>query len=389
MLIVALLCMFSCTTEVDICMSDSHQHLAEVELVHNLSKVSSTEMLPDSMIVVAYRVVNSWKCSYLSPRTNESKPGRYIYNNPQEVENDASGSNVNATRETSPMSQTSKFLVKRGDYRFMAFNNILDNVVFGNRPQDYWFGNAEVIDTAITNKSIYLHYKNYSLTDDNVDKFETGWSDFNQYSTYISNSKTPIVFCYTDICRVGDEDKNKVELVFDEITQNIEVYFTITHNEVVIDKVQAEISGIPCGMNLMTGRLDISKTYKTLFEISEVERTGDEWNGNVTYVGKLNVMGLVSSTSKDVKAGPGIMQLAVYTHHYDDYGDIRTKVFHLGINMYNTINKYSRVIGGFDESVVLEVEQKLVLTKDEMLDDSDKDSSVDKWIEYDDIHIDI
>ena len=79
MVLSALLCILSCTTEVDICMEDSHLHLAEVEISYDLTGVPESTV-PDSMIVVAYRVLRSWKCSYMAPCTEETSIGRYIYN---------------------------------------------------------------------------------------------------------------------------------------------------------------------------------------------------------------------------------------------------------------------------------------------------------------------
>ena len=399
MVIVALLCMFSCTTEVDICMDGSHLHLAEVELVHDISNVPDADKvkLPDSMIVVAYRVVNSWKCTYMSPYSEDYKPGRFIYNNPV-VEQDGDAAKRNAVSKSRAATETpgsEKFLVKRGDYRFLAFNNILNDVMFSHKAEDHWFETQVGLDSVISKKQIELHYKNYSLSSEHVNKFGNAWSDFNPYQTYISSSQTPVIYCFTDICHIDDAAKNRVTLNFNEVTQNIEIRFSISRESVVVEKIMAEISGIPCGINLMTGKLDIKKTYKTIFMATEFEepdseKSTDIWNGTTKYVGNINVLGLLSSNSPELDTGPGILQMAIYTYALNERGEKKTKIFHVGINLYNTINKYSRVIGGYDDKVILDVEQILELKKDEVINNSNDDSAVDNWIEIDDdIHIDI
>ena len=140
---------------------------------------------------------------------------------------------------------------------------------------------------------------------------------------------------------------------------------------------------------------DIKKTYKTIFMATEFEepdseKSTDIWNGTTKYVGNINVLGLLSSNSPELDTGPGILQMAIYTYALNERGEKKTKIFHVGINLYNTINKYSRVIGGYDDKVILDVEQILELKKDEVINNSNDDSAVDNWIEIDDdIHIDI
>ena len=391
MVIVALLCMFSCTTEVDICKDSSHLHLAEVELVHDISNVPDADKvkLPDSMIVVAYRVVNSWKCTYMSPYSEDYKPGRFIYNNPV-VEQDGDAAKRNAVSKSPAATETpgsEKFLVKRGDYRFLAFNNILNDVMFSHKAEDHWFETQVGLDSVMLHKEYVLHYKNYNLASEHVEKFNKVWDDYNRYSTYISSSHTPIISCYSDLYHIDDKGNNKVELNYNEVSQTIEIHVSIAHELIDIKDVIAEISGIPCGINLMTGELDISDTYKTLFRMEENKNSDGGNSKNITsYVGSINVMGLVSNNSKEQYTGPGILQLAIHTFDNKLNGE---RIFHVGINLYNTINKYSRVIGGYDDKVVLEVDGLLDLNAD-FDEKPNDDTAVDKWIIFDDdIHIDI
>lgn len=394
MLLFALLCIFSCTTEVDICMDSPHLHLAEVDLSYDLSNISETEqkqMLADSMIVVAYRVVNSWKCSYMEPVADDAGLGRYIYNKPyQDIADVGRGVTRSGSTATPGVNATGERLfLKRGDYRFITFNNTLTDEMYATRPTSGWFETEGVIDTVIANKKIELYYRDYELKNEIFRKYNKAWIDFNPYTTYISNSFSPVYFQFSDLYKLDDAKKNYVTLAFNKKTQDFEIRFSIKRESVVVDSVVAEISGVPCGMNLVTGKLDFTENYKTFFDVKEKEKPADIWNGTTQYVGNISVMGLVSSNSKELDTGPGIMQLAIHTYTYNDRGQKKTKIFRVGINMYNTMRQYGYVLAGFDEKVILEIEKELVIKKDEVLKDPNEDTSLDHWIIREDIHVDL
>ena len=399
MVMLALLCVFACTTEVDICMENSHQHLAEVDLSYDLSNFSEEEraVLPDSMIVVAYRVVRSWKCSYMASVSEDESLGRYIYNKPYEGVEESGNAVANRTSAAETL-EGERLYVKRGEYRFITFNNTLTDEMYENIPTSGWFRTDGVIDSVIYNKEIDLYYRSYYLKSDLVEKYGKSWIDFNPYTTYIARSNSPVYFQYSGLYDLEDTKKNHVTLSFEKKTQDFEICFTVDRDSVIIDQIIAEISGIPRGMNLLTGKLDFSKTYKTLFEVHAEEPT-DTWVGKTKYSGNISVMGLVSSNSKELDTGPGIMQLAIYAHTLNKKGQKRSRIFHVGINMYNTMRQYGYVLAGSNEKIVLEIENELTLKKTDMFvggsssgaegDDDKPDSTLDYWIIREDMHLDI
>ena len=393
-----LLCMFACTTEVDICMNDSHLHLAEVDLSYDLSKFPEEEraLLPDSMIVVAYRVVRSWKCSFMTSVVDGESSGRYIYNKPYGDISELGNAVLKNRTASGGADESERLFVKRGEYRFITFNNTLTDEMFENIPTSGWFRTDGVIDSVIYNKEIELFYRSHNLKSDLVEKYGKSWVDFNPYTTYIARSNSPVYFQYSDVFSLDDTRKNDVTLAFEKKTQDFEIRFSINRDSVVVDKIIAEMAGVPRGMNLMTGKLDFSKTYKTLFEVHEAEITGDTWSGVTKYAGNISVMGLVSSNSPELNTGPGIMQLAIYTYTYNNKGQKRSKIFHVGINMYNTMNRYGYVLAGSDEKIVLEIEHELNIKKNDIYaggnngaDDSESDSGIDHWIIRENLDIDI
>lgn len=386
------LCIMACTTEVDICMDCSQRHLAEVELTYDLKDIPEQErtVLPDSMIVVAYRVVRSWKCSYMAPVTEDVSLGRYLYNKPYD-ESFAQGNGVAVNRNASlagNAQNNERLYVKSGEYRFITFNNTLTDYMFENDATSSWFKEEGAIDDAISNKAIDLYYKGYHRRDEVMSKYGKSWVDFNPYTTYIARSNSPIYFQYSDVYNIEEDKKNHVALTCEKKTQDFEIRFSIKRDSVIVEKIVAEISGVASGMNLVTGKYDFSKTYKTFFDVHDMGDSESVWEGYSTYSGDISVMGLVSSNSKDYDTGPGILQLAIYTHT-EINGKKKSKVFHVGINMYNTMRKYGYVLAGSDEKIVLEIERELNLKKDEIVQGEDTDTNVDLWIIHDDIHIDI
>ncbi|MBO5921176.1 MAG: hypothetical protein J6Q48_02170 [Bacteroidaceae bacterium] len=383
-----MLCIMSCTTEVDIVTGNSFQNLAEVELSYDLSNLSGIEQeeMPDSLIVVAYRIINSWKSTYMAPFKDDPNNGRYIFNKPYDT---AESDGINRGGES--IHAPEEFLLKTGEYRFIAMNNIItNNITYTEYSNNHWFKTENLIDSAITNKEIMLYYSNYSINNEFVNKYGNAWSDFNPYSTYISNSCSPILFCYSDVHTLDNKAKNYVNLVFEKISQDIEIRFSVRHESVVLEKIIAEISGIPCGINLLTKKLDLSKTYKTIFELEEIHTEKGADSDFTEFAGNINVIGLVSNNDKEAESGPGIMQLAIYTHSINERGEKKSKIFHMGINLYNIINKYSHIISGYNEKILLDIKDEIIIKKDEVLTNPNSDNSIGKWINYDDnIHLDV
>ncbi|MBR5860196.1 MAG: hypothetical protein IKY71_02490 [Bacteroidaceae bacterium] len=407
-LLAFLMCMFvSCTTEVEICKDTDHQHLAEVELEYDFSSVADgmEATVPDSMLVVAYRIIRSWKCTYISHVSGDDTGGRFIYNRPafelpvepipgegEETEGDTSETGDTespGTGDTEKHALSERFLVRQGEYRFIAFNNVMNSEIFEDNMDSRWFTKPGTIDKVISEKEIKIYYRSYNLKNEHVNIYGKDWTDFNPYTTYISGNAPPIYFHYTDVYSVNDKGLNKVNIELNNVSQNIELRFSIEREDVKINEIVAEISGIPCGMNLMTGVLDLTKTYKTLFNVNEVSEGVDSWSGVSEYAGNITVMGLAASNNIQLKTGPGIMQLAIYASALDEYGREKPKVFHLGINLFNTINKYAPVISGFKNKVVLDIDNVLKIRRDEVLDNSDSDTGLDRWVIYDDVHVDI
>ena len=430
LLFVAALAVVGCgDIEVELCQSDTHPHLApvNVEFVWNESAESFNHELPDSMYILSYRIIDAWKSGYVTTAKATDNKGRYVFNNPMDevVKNESSGNEAtdgtdtptddNETSDDTPTDdnetsdgtpadggaatgednnsgennttteEAEPFNLKRGDYRFIALNYSEDNSTF-----EYIGFSPDAINEAISNKEFIIKYRSYKLHDINIDKFDNEWTDFNRYSDYVLSNVSSVYYCYTDVYEISPNATNTIQITPQSITQDIEIRFTVERQSVVIDKVMGEISGIANSLNVYTGEADASKTYKMLIQPVEINTTAtDEMNGVNEYSAKFSVTALVRSESPDFITGAGIMQLAIYTHTIADDGSKKEKVLNVGINLYNTINEYGRIIYRYEKPILLNIDNILTISRDKILEKAESSDNLDYWINYEDIDIDL
>ena len=375
--------------EIPLCDVETHPHLAHVDIQTewSISEEAFNHEKPDSMFVLAYRVIDTWKCGYVSTTKTEGNEGRYVFNNPadnvetKEVtaesdENTATEENVNAQ----------PFMLKRGDYRFVSLNYAENDNTF-----EYIGLKVDDVEEAIKNKEVLIKYKSYKLNDEKIDRFGNDWTDFNPYSEYVQSNVKSIYFDYSDIQEIIPGKENTLSLRPRSVTQDIEIRFKIEREDVVIEKIMGEISGIAQSLNILTNEADPSKTFKMLTMCEEVDNSGGvgSFNGKNTYSTKFSVTALTRNERPTHITGAGIMQLAIYTYTTDENNNRKEKVLNVGINLYNTIDKYGRIIYGQGVPVVLDIESILTINRNKVLEMTEEDSNLDKWIIYDDIDIDL
>lgn len=396
--------------EVELCQSDTHPHLApiNVEFVWNENSESFNHEIPDSMYILSYRIIDSWKSGYVTTAKATDNKGRYVFNNPMDevianekaddtTNNDdttgdtdngntGTGGNNNTTGGSNGSTDNSEpFNLKRGEYRFIALNYSENNSTFeyiGFAPED--------INEAISTKELIIKYRSYKLHDTNIDKFGNEWTDFNRYSEYVQSNAPSVYYSYTDIHEISPNTTNTIQISPQSITQDIEIRFSVERQSVEIDKVMGEISGIAKSLNVYTGEADASKTYKMLMQPVEIDKTEiDAMNGVNEYSAKFSVTALVRSELPDYITGAGIMQLAIYTHTIADDGSKKEKVLNVGINLYNTMNEYGRIIYRHEKPILLKIDNILTISRDKILEKAESSDNLDYWINYEDIDIDL
>src|SRR5574344_2102636 len=76
-LLTSIIMLVSCNPDVELCREDTHPHLGSITYQYDWTNASHT---PDSMYIIANRVINLWKCSMVVNSGNGI--GRYLFNAP-------------------------------------------------------------------------------------------------------------------------------------------------------------------------------------------------------------------------------------------------------------------------------------------------------------------
>lgn len=363
--------LFVACTEVDICDSNvQHPHVAEIDFTWNSADA-------DSVVVLAYRVVNNWRCGYIfDPNTKE---GHYIYNSIkiEDREKSTDGTNENTDNETATDETPSEdnigdetvennqttddtetvvddysilpFVTKCGELYFTAFNYDTDNeyLTCGK------FVNGRVVGAehaAVGYKKTYSK-NNAPLAQD--------WTELNPGYKYVSNiPEEADVYYGTKMYDIEEGFVNKIEMTPKGVLQPIKVNINIEPQGVAVDKVVAELSGVSANFNLFRGTPNTESTYKVLFELDS------------DYSSTINVLGLVRSNSFTSVKGDGVLQVAVH---------VNGKVYNAQMNLFNTINAYGKFIAGGKDNVELNINAPLIVTSEGLKTEA-VDSYADKWV---------
>lgn len=315
---------FAACTEVDICTSELHPHLATVDISYDWNGVT----MSDSMLVMPYRIVNEWGCVYIC--TPDGSAGHYIDNRPDSVFTNDAGE---------------LFTIKTGETRFLTFNYNPANVA-------YAYINV-LSSKALMNNLVKVRYKSYSL-ESSVMKQYYG-NDFISADTtknnYVLNGNLfPHVYSqYTGIIDV-ENGSNKIEFAPKSIFNNYEFNFDISAEGVTVNKVLASLSGVPYSYNMTSCKPETSRVCNVLFGVAG--------NGGSKYTGTATVLGLQRSSDSTISRGPGCLQLAIYVT--DAEGN--NKVYNLLINLYNYIPGIDRLQYGKD--CTYNIDAPIVITND-------------------------
>ena len=434
MLMLALFLLSACT-DVDTCYEADHPHRTSVKFDFDWS-AANPNTKPDSMFVLANRVINHWKCAVAVSTT--TLKGQYLFNapenpygvpednngegdNPSAGEGDnagdtpadgdntgdtpADGDNTGATRadgDEAPVEiqETDEFKLRTGEYKFLAFN----------------LGSQELVNTEIMDfladedqqtkfQDVSIEYKTY---DKNDPKFLatiplTNWEDYNPYANFMISDMRPVLYDTTVVTPLLEKTVNKYTFKPKPVTQHVTINMQIQKKQngvkFRVDNVWAEMAGVPHKVNLSQGYIDILKTFKMMFKFSLVDDGGNSRDdtfantANVKCSAQINVPTIVSSSSASMVSGPGVMQVLIYTT--TETGE--RKKFQGKINLYNSLKaaelyKYTGdrqhvVRNGVERT--LNVNANLIITGSDILESPDNNGGIDRWIPCGDISMDI
>ncbi len=389
----------SCTTDVETCTHGKHPHYAEVTYSFDWTDYEGKNELPDSMYVVAYRVVNHWKASMAV--NAKSGIGHCLYNEYHgSIKDDNVGPIVGAV---------DKFNIKTGAYKFIAFS--LDTTEF----------NAENVDEFLYSQApykhihdVYLTYKSYKIDNPDLRGVVAGWEDYNPYTDFIQPDIHPIFF---DSLLTRDIALNTVtacDFRPKRITQDIDIYFNIKKvpgEKAIpfkIDSVRAEISGIPHKIYLSNGYFDLAHTKKMMFSPEMQDMNGNVipdgedtygCNGTIRCHKLISVPTIMHNDNPTLVSGPGMMQVLIFLSADDPVLGHRVKKVQGIINLHNTLKAADLIELTSDgknvfrkkDFATLDIKATMEMTGESILKSADNEDGLDSWVptDSDDLDFDI
>ena len=405
-------------TEVELCYEAEHPHRTGVTFTYSWDADADADQ-PDTMAIAAIRVYNLWKCGiYVN---TEHGDGFYFHNAPQTVpsweipepepEDSVPGSpdtdvtigdDVPVTPEDTipvidPEEPHEMFELREGTYRFYTINYDSTEVRIHDII-DYVRDDVGEIDV----NNVYIEYTTYETIDSLNSRFVDHWTDYNPKFPFIYPKGKPLYFDTLAHYNIYKEQENHVEFHPFKLTQHIDVYFNLQKDSVGaslrIDSVFAEISGIPVRMNPFNKHIDLRRTAKIQFP-TELESEGggsitDNF-GNGTKVrvhGVIDVPTVVNCQSPSDISGPGFMQVLAFTTATDSSGKEYHKRIQGRMNVYHAIQEADLIEYSEDGEMawaksptgVIDIKAKIVISGDDVVNNSDDDGGIDTWQEADD-----
>lgn len=316
--LVCLSSLFACTTEVDICHGD-HPHRVDLQAYFDFGDFAT---VPDSMVLFAVRNLNLLRYTYhvkSRGRTEQPAEGHLVY--------------PDALREVIDDEGHDRICLHPGDYELVTFSGGRD--VYEDNLAEVMDDPAEMVD------SLWVTHKSYRTTRDHplLQRYEA-WVSHNIYSDFILNGDREPTFAAQEKISVPvTEHKMSVSKTFyaTNLSQHLTIEFRIRKDAgVVIDGAVAELSGIPHRIYLMTGEVDVSRTYKTLYT-PEVIPADNEQAEEVIIRGGVYVNGLVHSADPTYTTGPGILWVNIYAHATREDGTEVSRPIEACINLYHLL----------------------------------------------------
>ena len=387
------LCMASLVScvKIDLCVEAEHEHEGYVKVVYHWPEEVDCER-PDSMLLLVNRVADARWTGYITGTNTFVGEG---------------------SRSDGVCRGDDTIAVSAGVYRMFAFNCVSPGYRFCDFNED---GAQHLEAMGIHDFSIF--YLEHELTDPHIGPYGEDWVDFNPYTRYIATDIKPVYRAFNENDRtqqwtsfnVGAEEEVEVHLYPQKMTQDITFAFPIyTDEQVVVDSIIAEISGIPHKMYICTGIVDIDTTYKMLFEfdvdrdnakdvtlqVQDKDVMADRHFKQLDCMSTVSVLGLLSNEDPTFLRGAGILQLCIHSHAIDEDGEVKRKNQYAKINMYNTIKNAHLLITDEQGNVIqnpgtypelkrtdtLRIEDShLIITKELILETYDDANPLDAWV---------
>ena len=313
----------SCT-EVELCDVEHHPHLSPLAFEFYLDDVLKEDgKRPENMMVVANRVINSWRAGFevplpaedgvlvtegktafgalTTPDKDEEEPAgpeedivppstpdievdtEDVVGGGNEEEVDESGvvsyyapwytrTDDDVATPDDPMGDDDQALVppaedavpgplyvKEGEYQFIAINWSIEESEI-----DYFENFKDSMGIAAN--ELFIRYKTYKKNDPELGSLGRTWIDYNSYGQFMASEINPTYLAYAAIYTVVTGKQQVVKFYPKRITQRYTLEFSIKKDPGVrIEQIIAVLGGIPYRFGLSTRNVDVAYTNKMAF----------------------------------------------------------------------------------------------------------------------------
>ncbi len=374
------------------------------DLVHGhvqmYNQWSTSSDRPDSMMIMAVRIINYWKCGMMI--STENLRGHYFYNYPYRLEpwidpnassknpdeNNikviiAPGEHFNGGEDpdviykeitnwlpTAYETELDHFNLPRGIYNFYTLTADPHDDFIYHHITDY----LQAESTGLPVTDIYVDYIGHDIQENSLGGPGTGWTDNNPGYQYIRGNVSPIFTCSQEQVNIESRTKQTLRFAQEEVTQDVDVCVNIekdlSETPFVVDSVWAELSGVPSGINVFNGYLINSKLHKVLFRMDITDNDGNvktdlETNKKVQVRQRLHIPSILPGKNAKDQTGAGILQLAVYIHYNESANGVTQKrAYKLQAtgNIYQTIKKAAPTTIAADKKHLVKKAPQISLT---------------------------
>lgn len=368
----------SSCTDVDLHEETLNSHRTGVTYKFDMKNISTN--VPDTMCVIANRVLDLWKSSMKVSSKNGK--GSYLYNPELMV--------FGTDSLASDTTVLNSFHLHSGIYKFFAFT-------YGADQLDYTSVDTFLTETDALASDIYVKYRVYKRNDSLLRFPLIGWTDYNRYlgdTTYMQPNLSAI--CYQTVGNRTLSNNGSATITFTpkRATQNVTISFDILKRlkdddgnplqPFLVDSVYAEVSGVPIQLGIVNGYIDITKTAKTMFKM-KLAKADTKTNTKVSCSAAIDVPTIVKGQTRTELSGPGILQVIIFTHAADD--DKQVMRVQGRINLYDKLNEAKMYKLSDDgkhvvrngEKKTLKIDATLTLDGASIVKDGG-DDSMNRWV---------
>lgn len=214
-----------------------------------------------------------------------------------------------------------KKVILNGEYYAMAFNQ--ETSVYE------YAGVADFAeDESVSMKSLYAVIP--QMTEEELAAIpDNKILEYNAYAPFIRSADIPLLLGINQNAQILHAQENVVKFPLQNLTIELTFFIDVISGEgVEIDDISASLSGVCDRVQLMSGLVSKSDTYRVLVDVTKMMSIGDK----DIYEGVTNVLGIFPSESQSKITGPGVLHLTIKAS-IDKGGEKIQKVFNAGINL--------------------------------------------------------